>query len=227
MVGVSGAAPRQGTIRGARGRRRGRRRTLLDGGEAGRVRDRVRAPRLRRHLVHDRAAAGLVQHVLRLARRGARPHAAEVPAPHPGRHPPAHRRVAALAPGRRGRGGRARAALRPDLRRLRRRPEGLHAVLPARGHHSPGARLGARRPAAHRRRRPHHEPGRRHRRQRGDRHRGGGGAGALSAPRPRPDRARSTCAPCSACARPTCARCTACSSAPSACCSARAAQSAS
>ena len=34
----------------------------------GGIRDRVRAPRLRRHLVHDRAAAGLVQHLLHLAR---------------------------------------------------------------------------------------------------------------------------------------------------------------
>ena len=68
--------------------------------------------------------------------------------------------------------------------------EGLHAVLPAGGHHPLRRRLGARRPAADRRRRAHHEPGRRHRRQRGAGDGGGGRAGDLSASRPRADRAR-------------------------------------
>ena len=155
----------------------------------GRVRAGVRAPRLRRHLVHHRAAAGLVQHLLRLARRRARAHAAEVSAPHPGRDPAADRRVEALAPG--GRDGRWPSGCGASTRSsppFADRLTGLHAVLPAGGHHPLRAGVGTRRPAADRRRRPHHEPGRRHRRQRGAGHGGGGRAGDLSAPRPGSDR---------------------------------------
>ena len=57
---------------------------------------RVPAPRLRPRLVHDRAAARLVEHAVHLARRrGPRADAAEIPAPHPGRHRAAGRRMEA------------------------------------------------------------------------------------------------------------------------------------
>ena len=119
--------------------------------------------------------------------KGAGPDAAQVPSPYPGRDRPAHRRMATLAQGgSRGR-RRPRATARSDLRRFRRRAERLHAVLPARGLHSPDRRLGARRSASHRRRRAHHEPGGRHRRQRRPRHRRRGRSGTVPAPRAWPD----------------------------------------
>ena len=86
---------------------------------------------------------GLGEHLLRLAGRGARPDAAEVSAPHPGRHRPADGRVEALARPGRGDGGRSHPPLRPDLQaEFAGFSARLQAVLPARGHHSPDAASG-------------------------------------------------------------------------------------
>ena len=122
---------------------------------------------------------GWSEHLLHLAGRGPRTHAAEISAPHPGRDPAPHRRVEEVAARGREGGGRTGPALRRDLRPVRGQPDGFHAVLPAGGHHPLRTGVGARRPAADRRRRAHHEPGRRHRRQRGAGDGGGGRAGDL------------------------------------------------
>ena len=124
---------------------------------------------------------GLVQHLLRLAGRGPRAHAAEVSAPHPGRDPAADRRVEAAG---------AQEGVAVVAERVRRFDaifapfaDGLTdftPFFPLEGIIRFVRRLGARRPAADRRRRPHHEPGRRHRRQRGAGDGGGGRAGDLS-----------------------------------------------
>ena len=184
VVGVTGPAPRQGAVRDPGRRGRGRRRPLLRDRAAGRVRDRVRAPRLRRDLVHRSSSrrAGPARSTSRWAEvRGLMlpkyPHHIQAG------HRPADGRVAALAAGGRRGGGRARPAARPALHRLRRRAERLHAVFPARGPHPAGPRLGPRRPAADRRRRPHDEPGRGDRRERRPRDRRGRRPGDLPAAR--------------------------------------------
>ena len=158
---------------------------------------RIRAPRLRPRLVHDRAAGRLVEHAStsRSASRCRGLMLPKYPAPHPGGHRAADRRVAALATARAwprspiGSGGSIRSS--PSF------ADGLKdftPFFPLEGLVRLVRRLGARRPAAHRRRRAHHEPGGRDRRQRraGDGRRRG--AGDLSAPWARPDPARGAAA---------------------------------
>jgi 2-polyprenyl-6-methoxyphenol hydroxylase-like FAD-dependent oxidoreductase len=71
------------------------------------------------------------------------------------------------------------------------REQGVAAVA-AGGRHPPREGVGARRPAPDRRRRPHHEPGGRHRRQRGDRDGRRRRPGAVPASRAWTDRARAS-----------------------------------
>ena len=225
MVGVSGLPPRQGALRGARGRRGGRGRALLDqwrGWAASR-------PEYEHHdfdviwfTIEQPPGWSSTFYVSLGEVRGLM-----LPKyPH-------HIQAGILLPTGEWKRWRQEgvAAVAERVRRFdpifapfADQPDGLHAVLPAGGHHSLRPRLGPRRPAADRRRRAHHEPGRRHRRQRGL------ATAAVAAQVLLPASghgARSRTSPArksSGCARPTCARCTGCSWAPRACCWARGAR---
>jgi hypothetical protein len=138
------APPWQGALRSPGGRRGGRGRTLLGGGRAGRVYAGLRTPRLRHHLVHDRTAARLVQHLY--VSLGESIRGLLLP-----RYPRHIQAGIVLPTGEWRRWRQAGAAAVAERVRgfdsiftgFAARPPGFHAVLPAGGHHPSHEGLGA------------------------------------------------------------------------------------